>query len=115
MAYYLVKIVVSALVIVAVSELAKRSGLVAATLASLPLVSIIAFVWLYVETRDAARIAALSVDIAWLVLPSLLFFVVLPWLLRLGWGFWWSLVAASAATAAGYGLMLLSLHRLGGD
>lgn len=115
MGLYLIKIAVSALLIVAVSELAKRSGLVAATLASLPLVSVIAFSWIYVESGDAQRIARLASDVAWLVLPSLIFFVVLPWLLRQGWGFWWSLAAASAATAAGYGLTLWLLSRLGGE
>ena len=50
--------------------------------------SLLAFIWLYRETGDAQKVAALSSDILWLVLPSLLLFALLPVLLRLGWNFW---------------------------
>lgn len=103
MSQYIVKVVVSALVIVAVSEIAKRSSFWGAVLASLPLTSLLAFVWLHVETGDAERIAALSLDIFWLVLPSLLLFLLLPLLLRAHWGFWPGLAVSCAATAAAYG------------
>jgi hypothetical protein len=107
-----IKVLVSAGVIVAVSELAKRSTLLGATLASLPLTSLLAFVWLYIDTGDAERVAKLSTDIFWLVIPSLLLFVILPLLLRAGLGFWISLLLASIATIAGYGLTgwLLSIY-----
>jgi hypothetical protein len=100
-----IKVLISAGVIVAVSELAKRSGLLGAALASLPLTSLLAFVWLYLETGDIELVAKLSTDIFWLVIPSLLLFVVLPVMLRAGMGFWLSLLAASAASIIGYGLM----------
>ncbi|MCA9294340.1 MAG: DUF3147 family protein [Phycisphaerales bacterium] len=79
---YLVKVVVSALLIVLVSEVSKRTTLLGGLLASLPLTSFIAFIWLYVDTKDTAKIASLSTDIFWLVLPSLPFFLVLPALLK---------------------------------
>jgi len=103
MMQFFVKVIVSALLIAAVSEVARRSTLVGALLASLPATSILAFVWLYRETGDAAKVAALSTDIFWLVLPSLTLFVLLPVLLRQGWGFWWSLAASCGATALAYG------------
>jgi len=112
MGQYALKVLVSALVIVAVSELAKRSSVVAALVASLPLTSLLAFVWLYFDTRDTARIAALSTDIFWLVIPSLALFLVLPLLLRIGWGFWASLAAASAVTGACYAAALAFARRL---
>jgi hypothetical protein len=107
MLYYTIKIVLSALIIVAVSEIAKRSSLLGALLASLPLTSLLAFVWLYLDTGDVQKVAGLSSDIFWLVLPSLALFLVLPLLLKMGWGFWLSLAAAVLVTAACYGLMLL--------
>jgi hypothetical protein len=110
---YALKVALSAVVIVAVSELAKRSTAAGALLASLPLTSILAFVWLYADTGNTDKIAALSVSIFWLVLPSLALFLVLPWLLRHGWAFWPSLGVASAATAAAYLAMLGILPRLG--
>jgi hypothetical protein len=110
MTQFLAKVLVSALLIAAVSEIGRRNSLVAALLASLPVTSILAFVWLYRETGDTAKVAALSTDIFWLVLPSLALFLLLPLLLRQGWGFWWSLLASSAATALAYGGMVWLLR-----
>jgi hypothetical protein len=109
----LVKVAITAVVVVAVSELAKRGTLAAALLASLPLTSLLAFVWLHLETHDGERIAALSHSIFWLVLPSLLLFVVLPALLKSGWTFWPSLAAACLVTALGYAALVWTLGRLG--
>lgn len=113
MAYYAAKVLVSALVIVAISEIAKRSTGVAALIASLPLTSLLAFVWLHFEDAPNERIAVLSGQIFWLVLPSLLLFVLLPLLLRYGLNFWTSLSLASAATATGYLALLPLLRRFG--
>jgi hypothetical protein len=110
---YALKVLISALVIVAISELAKRSSLAGAILASLPLTSILAFVWLYTDSRSTEQVAGLSTSIFWLVLPSLVLFLVLPGLLRQGWGFWASLGSAIIATLAAYLLMLAVLPRLG--
>ena len=113
MTEYAIKVLLSALVIVFVTELAKRSTLVGALIASLPLTSLLAFVWLYWDTRDASRVAGLSIDIFWLVLPSLALFLVLPYLIRLGWGFWISLLAAMAATVVCYGVTVVALRKFG--
>lgn len=113
MLYYTIKLFISAAVIVAVSELAKRQPAWAGALASLPLVSLLAFIWLYADTRDTRQVAELSMSIFWLVLPSLVLFLALPWLLRQGLGFTWSLLIAMVATMAAYGLMLLSLKTFG--
>ena len=102
MGQYALKIALSALILVAIAEIAKRSSFWAAALASLPLTSLLAFVWLYVDTGNTEKVAALAGGIFWLVLPSLLLFVLLPLLLRSGLGFWLSLLTASAATALAY-------------
>lgn len=113
MLFYLVKIVLSALAIVAVSEIAKRSTATAAIIAAIPLTSLLAFVWLHIEGAPAQRIAELSGQVFWLVLPSLVLFLLFPFLLRQGMNFWGSLGLSLAATAACYGLMLLVLRRMG--
>lgn len=110
---FAVKVVLSALVIVAVAEIAKRSTLWAAGLASLPLTSILALVWLHIDGEAPERVAALAGSIGWLVVPSLLLFVTLPWLLRTGWGFWPALLVACLATVAGYAALLWLLPRAG--
>jgi hypothetical protein len=112
---YATKVAITTVVIVAVSEIAKRSSLWAAALASLPLTSLLAFVWLYIETGDIARVATLSQAIFWLVLPSLVMLLVLPLLLRAGWSFWPSLASSVAATAVAYVIMVLLLSKAGVD
>jgi len=113
MLYYGVKLVLSALIIVTVSELAKRQPAWAGLLASLPLVSLVAIVWLYVDTHDIRQVSELSTSIFWLVLPSLIFFVTLPLLLRHGLHFTASLLIAALVTMAAYALMLLGLKHFG--
>jgi hypothetical protein len=110
---YLTKVLVSAAVIVAATEIARRSSFWAAVLVSLPLTSLLAFVWLRVDGAGPEQIARLAVSTFWLVLPSLVLFVVLPLLLRAGLSFWASLGIACAATAASYGAMVWLLGRLG--
>ncbi|MBS1185760.1 MAG: hypothetical protein H6R09_1361 [Proteobacteria bacterium] len=113
MGQYALKIGLSALILVAIAEVAKRSTFWAAAVASLPLTSLLAFVWLYLDTGDVQKIATLSGSIFWLVLPSLLLFVLLPLLLRSGLGFWFSLAASIAATALAYLGMIKLLGMLG--
>jgi|SRR5690242_926612 len=113
MLYYGIKLALSAIIIVAVSELAKRQPAWGGLLASLPLISLLAIVWLYVDTHDTRQVSELSISIFWLVLPSLLFFVTLPLLLRQGAGFVASLTVATLVTMAAYALMLIGLKRFG--
>lgn len=101
------------MLVVAVSEAAKRSTLLGALIASLPLTSLLAMIWLYVDTGDAEKVADLAGAILWLVLPSLILFLALPVLIRLGWGFWPSLATASAVTVAGYLALVRLLGALG--
>jgi len=110
---YVLKILVTAAVVVAVAEIAKRSTFWGAAIASLPLTSLLAFVWLYVDTGDTLRVADLSQSVFWLVLPSLTLFIALPLLLRSGAAFWLSLGVACVATAVAYFVMVWCLGRFG--
>lgn len=110
---YVVKVLLTAAVVVAISEIAKRSTFWGATVASLPLTSVLAFVWLYLDTGNSQRVADLSQSVFWLVLPSLTLFVVLPLLLRSGVVFWLSLGVACVATAVAYFAMVWCLGRFG--
>lgn len=111
---YLIKVAVTAIVVVLVAELAKRSTLAGAVLASIPLTSVLAMIWLYADTADAGKVGALASSIFWLVLPSLVLFIALPWLLKQGMGFYWSLALSVGATSLSYGLMLWVLRRCAG-
>lgn len=112
MSQYLVKIAVSAVLVVLIAEIGKRSTLAGAILASLPVVSLLAMVWLYADTKDALQVAALARSIFWLVLPSLVLFLVLPAMLERGYGFYSSLTLAAAATVLAYAATMASLRWL---
>jgi len=113
MTHAIIKFGLSAAILVTVSEIAKRSSLLGGLLASLPLTSLLAFIWLWQDTRDAARVAALSTSILWLVLPSLVLFLVLPGLLKRGLNFYPALGLAVVAMLASYGVMLAVLGKFG--
>lgn len=113
MSYYLIKVVISAVLIVLISEVGRRSSLLGAVLASIPLVSVMAMVWLYLDTGSAEKVGQLAGNIFWLVLPSLVLFVLLPVLLKTGLHFYWSLGLSLLATVVSYLLMLALLHHWG--
>ncbi len=113
MFYYALKLIVSALIIVAVSEIAKRNSGVGALLASLPLTTLLAIIWMQIENTPNLQIAELVEQVFWLVLPSLLFFIIFPLLLKQGVDFWLSLFLASTSTATTYLVLLPILRRFG--
>lgn len=113
MLYYVLKFFISALIIVLVSEIAKRSSGFAALVASLPLTSLLAMIWMHFDGAESKQIAELSGQIFWLVLPSLLLFLLLPLLLKQGLGFWLSLGLSVTTTITCYLVLLPLLRRLG--
>lgn len=113
MTFTLVKVIITAIVVVAISEIAKRSSAIGAVVASLPLTSLLAFVWIYGESGDTTKIAALSRSIFWYVLPSLVLFIALPVLLERGLAFWPSLAIACGLTFVAYLAMTAVLGRFG--
>lgn len=113
MLYYTVKILLSAGIIVVVSEVAKVNTGLGALIKSLPLISIIAMIWLYVDTQDNAKIAELSTSTFWLVLPTLPMFLVLPALLKYGMGFYTSLALSVAVMLVCYTVAIPILARFG--
>lgn len=113
MSYYIVKIVITTFLIVVISEIAKRSSFVGALLASVPLVSVLAMLWLYIDTRDETKVSALSTSVFWLVLPSLVLFVTLPILLKQGINFYLSMGISITVTIVCYWLMIATLSYVG--
>lgn len=110
--YYIIKTIISALLIVAISEAGKRFTTVGAILASIPLTSLLAFIWLYVDTGDANKVAQLSWEILWMVIPSFSFFIALPLLLK-RMSFYPALLTSLVITAVAYFLWMNLIKRLG--
>ncbi|MCE9650613.1 MAG: DUF3147 family protein [Parvibaculum sp.] len=98
MVYAILKALLSGALILAISEIAKRNPAFGALVASLPLISILAILWLWNDTGDVNRIADHAEATFWYVLPSLPMFLVFPMLLRHGTEFWVALLAAMVLT-----------------
>ena len=113
MVYYIVKIAVTSSLIVAISELSKRSTFAGALLASIPLVSVLAILWLYIDAKDVTKVSTLSTSVFWLVLPSLVLFIALPILLKQGLNFYLSISISIALTIGCYWLMVSTLTHFG--
>ena len=91
----IIKLLLSSGIIVIVSEIAKKNTLIGGLIASIPLVSVMAMVWLYIDTKDIENINALSKSILWMVVPSLALFISLPVLLKSGVNFYISMGTVS--------------------
>jgi DNA-binding transcriptional LysR family regulator len=79
--YLIIKAALSGVIVAAVSEVARRYPGWGGLVASLPLTSLLAMIWLWRDTGQPERVAALSVSTIWFFLPSMPLFIVLPLLL----------------------------------
>ena len=107
------KILITTFLVIAISEFAKRSSMVGALLASIPLISVLAIIWLYIDTKSVEKVSELSSSVFWLVFPSLAFFVVLPMLLKYGLNFYLSMCISIVITVGCYFTMVSTLNYLG--
>ena len=111
--YLVFKIFLTAIVVVLISEIAKRSTLIAGVVASLPLTSLLAFLWMYYDVQDTGSIRDLSINIFLMIPPSLTFFVVMYFFLGWKLNFFVTLISAIAITAIVYWLYFYILSFLG--
>jgi len=113
MLYLIIKAAISGVIVAAVSEIARRYPGWGGLVASLPLTSLLAMLWLFRDTSDAERVAELSVSTIWFFIPSVPLFIALPVLIRSGVGFWASMAIVVVGTLALYALMFWAAPRLG--
>jgi hypothetical protein len=112
--WLITKYLVTAAIVVAVSEFAKRSDKLGSFVAALPLVTVLALIWLYVERQPTEKIANHAWYTFWYVVPTLPMFLLFPALLS-RMGFWWALIACVATTIVCFGLFALLVKRFGVD
>jgi hypothetical protein len=111
--YLLIKAAISGVLVAAISEVARRYPGWGGLLASLPLTALLAMIWLYRDSGDSERVAALAGSTFWFVLPSLPMFLVLPALIRSGMAFWLALGLSVAGTLLLYALFFWAAPRIG--
>jgi len=112
MAWLIAKYLTTAAVVVLVSELAKRSDKLGAFVAALPLVTLLALIWLHLERQPETKIANHAWYTFWYVAPTLPMFLAFPFLLpRLG--FWPTLLVSVVITVVCFGLFAFTVRRFG--
>ena len=110
--WVIVKYMLTAAVVVIVSEVAKRSDKLGGFVAALPLVTLLALIWLYVEKQPQSKISNHAWYTFWYVVPTLPMFLAFPFLLpRLG--FWFTMLACVAITVVSFGVFALVLRQFG--
>lgn len=112
MAWLITKYMLTAAVVVLVSEAAKRSDKLGGFIAALPLVTFLALVWLYVEKQSPEKIANHAWYTFWYVIPTLPMFLAFPYLLpRLG--FWLTVLASIGITVLCFGVFAIFVRQFG--
>jgi hypothetical protein len=114
MAWIITKYLVTAGVVVLVSEIAKRSDKLGAFIAALPTVTVLALIWLYIEKQPESKLANHAWYTFWYVIPTLPMFLVFPVLLP-RFGFWPALLACVFITVVCFGLFAIAIRRFGID
>jgi uncharacterized membrane protein (GlpM family) len=106
MSLFVIRAILSGLIIALIAYVARKNPGFAALIASLPLISIIGMIWLWNDTKDAENMARHAEATFWYVLPSLPMFLLIPYLLRSGHAFWLSLTAGCLVTITLYVCMI---------
>lgn len=113
MAYYIIKLIITTFLIVLISEIAKRNSLAGAMLAAIPLVSILAMTWMYIDTKDSTTAVAFSNSIIWLIAPSMTLFLAFPFLIKKGFNFYVSMGISIILTIIAYYSVIYLLEKSG--
>ena len=113
MLYLAIKAIISGIVVAAASEVARRWPGLGGLIVSLPLVSLLAFIWVWQDTRDSEKVAELAQGAFWFFLPSVPLFLALPMMLRAGVQFWTALAIGVVGTALLYLLMFWIAPKFG--
>ena len=113
MKYIFLKLIISSGIITLVSEISKKSSFIGGLVVSIPLISVLSMIWLYIDSRDIEKIKNLSTSIFWMVIPSLILFLSIPILINIGFNFWYSLIIAIILTIVFYILTIFILSHYG--
>ncbi|MEI7594892.1 MAG: DUF3147 family protein [Bacteroidota bacterium] len=110
---FIIKIVLTSILIVTIAEIGKRNSIMAAIYASLPLTTILAMIWLYLDTHDSQKVSTLSWNVLIAVIPSHIFLISYPLLVKFGFNFWSSMLISIILTALAYWIYVIVLKHFG--
>jgi hypothetical protein len=100
---YALRILVAAIVVVLISEVARFKPRAGALMLSLPLSSLVAFVLIWMNNKDVQMVSSLAREVLLMIPLSLVFFLPFGWMERFQIDFWTAMVLGVGASA----LMLL--------
>lgn len=112
MAWIIAKYLLTAGMVVFISEAAKRSDRLGGFIAALPLMTLLTLVWLYIENQPEEKVANHAYYTFWHVIPTLPMFLLFPYLLP-KIGFWLTMGASIVLTVICFGLFALMMKGLG--
>lgn len=110
---FAIRALLSGIIIALIAYVGKKAPAAGALIASLPLISILGMVWLWRDTGDSKLLADHAEATFFFVLPSLPMFLLIPMMLRGGYGFWVALGAGVVLTVVLYLLTVLLAARIG--
>lgn len=99
---FVIKTIISALIIAIVSTLSKKVPTLGAIIISLPITSMLALFWLFSETNDIKKVISFSYSIIWIVIPSIVFFIALTIILKKNVNFYTSMLFSSIIMIVSY-------------
>ena len=110
-----VKVLLTAVIILMVNKVQLFSDKLSALLIALPLTSLLAMIWMWKGGQSSSKIAGHAEGTFWFVLPTLPMFLILPWMLRNGWSFWSALGVNCILTTVFFWLTVIILRKFGID
>jgi hypothetical protein len=110
-----VKVLLTAVIILMVNKVQLFSDKLSALLIALPLTSLLAMIWMWQSGQPSSKIAGHAEGTFWFVLPTLPMFLILPWMMRHGWSFWSALGVNCVLTTVFFWLTVIILRKFGID
>ncbi|MES2476348.1 MAG: DUF3147 family protein [Verrucomicrobiota bacterium] len=111
----LFKLFITAFIILLVNKVQLFNDRLSALLIALPLTSLLAMIWMHQGGQSSERLANHAEGTFWFVLPTLPMFLIFPWMLRNGWGFWSTLAVNCLITIVLFWFTVFVLRRFGID
>jgi len=107
------KYLITAFLIVVISEVSKHSGKLGALVASLPMVTVLTLIWLYIDKAPTEKLHAHAYYTFWYVIPTLPMFLVMPFLFDQGWSFWPNLLVNILMTMSLFAIFAYVMKNFG--
>ena len=110
MTFLIFKYLITAGVVVLISETAKRSDKLGAFIAALPVITILVMIWLYIEKQPSEKIANHAYYTFFYVIPTLPMFILFPWIMNKT-NFWITLMISVIITTISFFILAYFLKK----